>query len=78
MANPVVSTGLVRACDELGCVADGLDGLLGLIANKSGKEIRIGRDALFYVIEPLHNRMKQALDGLNQVRKEAVGRESHG
>lgn len=69
MDNPVISTGLVHACDELGCVADGLDGLLGLIADKPGKEIRIGRDALFYAIEPLHTRMKVALEGLNQVRK---------
>ena len=70
MAEETLGRATAIACTEIGIAFDGLDGVLELIANNPGKEIRIKRDSLFFAIEPHVKRMKTALDDLNAVRKE--------
>lgn len=68
MDNHRLGVRLVGVCDEVGKVSDGLDGFLGLIADRPGKEVRMRRDALYHAIEPLFQRMKAAQQQLNELR----------
>lgn len=65
--------GLLTATDELSKVRDGFDGLLELVCNRQGKEIRLRKEAMYFVMEPLYHQMREAVAMLAQVQKELRG-----
>lgn len=71
MANaaPDPFVGLVSCYDDLRAVEDGLNGFLGIVANNKNKQIRIGRDAFYYAISPLVDKLTAANQQLDQVRE---------
>lgn len=72
MADPGI--GLVRAYDELSKAIDGFDGIMEMICDKPGKEIRLKKTSMYFAMEPLYNQMRGALQLFDHSRKQLVAR----